>query len=89
MEETNKDHPALRGAVTGTASGEGESATPDFGPSLQNAEVNWENLTGGPDEALENVPDADDIAPDSPVDPSAPPDFILGTDLLNGFDGDE
>ncbi|MFB5674238.1 hypothetical protein ACE3NQ_00905 [Paenibacillus terreus] len=89
MEETNKDYPRPLGPVTGTANETGGFATPDFEPSLQNAENNWENLTAGPDQALENVPDADVIAPDSPVDPSAPPDFIHGTDLLNGFDGDE
>jgi hypothetical protein len=34
---------------------------------------------------LDAVPDADDIAPNSPVDPAAPPtDVVNGTDLLNG-----
>lgn len=34
---------------------------------------------------LAAVPDADDIAPNSPVDPAAPPtDVINGTDVLNG-----
>jgi hypothetical protein len=34
---------------------------------------------------MEAVPDADAIAPDSPVDPAAPPtDVVHGTDLLNG-----
>lgn len=89
MEENNKDYPGPLGPATDTAKDTGEFATPDFEPSLQNAEANWENLTAGPDQALENVPDADVIAPGSPVDPSAPPDFIHGTDLLNGFDGDE
>ncbi|MGM1019229.1 MAG: hypothetical protein ACQEXV_01440 [Bacillota bacterium] len=58
----------------------------DFDPSLQNAETNWENLTDGPDTPLENVPDADDVSPDSPIDPSAPAEFLHGTDLLNGAD---
>lgn len=34
---------------------------------------------------LDVVPDADDIAPNSPVDPAAPPtDVVNGTDVLNG-----
>ncbi|MGQ3478044.1 hypothetical protein [Paenibacillus sp. TY11] len=61
----------------------------DFEPSLQNAETNWENLTEGPDTPLEDVPDADELTPNSPVDPSAPAEFLHGTDLLNGTDGDE
>ncbi|WP_226003370.1 hypothetical protein [Paenibacillus sp. BJ-4] len=61
----------------------------DFEPSLQNAETNWENLTEGPDTPLENIPDADELAPGSTVDPSAPAEFLHGTDLLNGSDGDE
>jgi hypothetical protein len=61
----------------------------DFEPSLQNAETNWENLTEGPDTPLENVPDADELTPDNPINPSAPAEFLHGTDLLNGSDGDE
>ncbi|MCQ4086616.1 hypothetical protein [Saccharibacillus sp. JS10] len=39
---------------------------------------------------LEDVPDADDLHPDSPVDPAAPAqDEPHGTDLLNGMGGDE
>ncbi|WP_334073497.1 MULTISPECIES: hypothetical protein [Paenibacillus] len=39
---------------------------------------------------LPDVPDADAIQQDSPVDPSAPdPDAMHGTDLLNGYDGDD
>ncbi|WP_336781186.1 hypothetical protein [Paenibacillus illinoisensis] len=35
--------------------------------------------------ALESVPDADLLQPNSPVDPAAPdPDALHGTDLLNG-----
>ncbi len=42
------------------------------------------------EEALPDVPDADEIQPGSPVDQAAPdPDAMHGTDLLNGFDGDE
>ncbi|RCX20562.1 hypothetical protein DFP94_103293 [Fontibacillus phaseoli] len=41
-------------------------------------------------DALPDVPDADEIQPGSPVDQAAPdPDAMHGTDLLNGFDGDE
>lgn len=39
---------------------------------------------------LEDVPDADAISANSPVDPAAPPaDQMHGTDLLNGSHGDE
>ncbi|GAB6929249.1 hypothetical protein JCM10914A_32320 [Paenibacillus sp. JCM 10914] len=39
---------------------------------------------------LEDVPDADAIAPNSPVDPAAPPvDQMHGIDLLNGSNGEE
>ena len=39
---------------------------------------------------LEDVPDADDLYPDSPVDPAAPAqDEPHGTDLLNGAGGEE
>lgn len=42
------------------------------------------------DVALPDVPDADDTTKDSPVDPAAPdPDAMHGTDLINGYDGDE
>lgn len=38
---------------------------------------------------LEDVPDADDIQMDSPIDPVATIEDMHGTDLINGFDGDE
>ncbi|WP_438434761.1 hypothetical protein [Gorillibacterium sp. sgz500922] len=39
---------------------------------------------------LAAVPDADEIAADSPVDPAAPPtDVVNGTDLLNGAGADD
>lgn len=38
---------------------------------------------------LEDVPDADAIQKDSPVDPVATIEDMHGTDLINGFDGDE
>ena len=38
------------------------------------------------EDALEDVPDADDIQKDSPIDPAAPPiEVVHGTDLLNGY----
>lgn len=38
---------------------------------------------------LEDVPDADDIEEDTPVDPSSPPlEIVHGTDLLNGSTGE-
>lgn len=39
---------------------------------------------------LEDVPDADAIEKNSPVDPAAPPEIIMhGTDLINGYDGED
>lgn len=39
---------------------------------------------------LPDVPDADAIQKDSPADPVSPdPDAMHGTDLLNGYDGDD
>ncbi|MDQ0193643.1 hypothetical protein [Paenibacillus wynnii] len=38
---------------------------------------------------LEDVPDADDIEHDSPVDPASPPlEIVHGTDLLYGSQGE-
>ncbi|USB34001.1 hypothetical protein [Paenibacillus sp. YPG26] len=40
------------------------------------------------DTPLEDVPDADAIEKNSPVDPAAPPEIIMhGMDLINGYDG--
>ncbi|GAA0136638.1 hypothetical protein YSY43_34790 [Paenibacillus sp. YSY-4.3] len=37
-----------------------------------------------------DVPDADEIAANSPADPAAPdPDIVPGIDILNGYDGEE
>ncbi|MGZ7442022.1 hypothetical protein [Paenibacillus sp. TH7-28] len=51
------------------------------------------NITNPPDllfGELPDVPDADAIQKDSPVDPVSPdPNAMHGTDLLNGYDGDE
>ncbi len=41
------------------------------------------------DAPLEDVPDADEIQEDSPVDPSAAVEDMHGTDLINGYDGDD
>ncbi|UPK47687.1 hypothetical protein [Paenibacillus pabuli] len=50
-------------------------------------EPELESRTAEP--ALESVPDADLIQPNSPVDPAAPdPDALHGTDLLNGAGAD-
>ncbi|MCF2943707.1 hypothetical protein [Paenibacillus tarimensis] len=35
-------------------------------------------------ESIEDIPDADAISADSPVDPASPHDHFHGTDLLNG-----
>jgi len=37
---------------------------------------------------LPDIPDADEISANSPVDPAAPPDQFHGTDLLNGVGND-
>ncbi|WP_438351212.1 hypothetical protein ACP8HI_11545 [Paenibacillus sp. FA6] len=40
--------------------------------------------------ALEDVPDADVIQRDSPIDPATPPIIVVhGTDLLNGYHNEE
>jgi hypothetical protein len=50
-------------------------------------EPELESRTAEP--ALESVPDADLIQPNSPVDPAAPdPNALHGTDLLNGAGAD-
>ncbi|GGG02564.1 hypothetical protein [Paenibacillus aceti] len=42
------------------------------------------------EEELPDIPDADELQMNSPVDPAAPDtDAMHGTDLLNGYDGDE
>lgn len=44
----------------------------------------------GEEPALEDVPDADELAPGSRVDPVSPdPDAMPGTDVLNGSNGEE
>lgn len=49
-----------------------------------------ETAAVGQEAPLPDVPDADVIQKDSPIDPVTPdPDVMHGTDLLNGFDGDE
>ena len=45
--------------------------------------------TGEDELPLEDVPDADDIEANTPVDPAAPPlEIVHGTDLLNGSSGE-
>ena len=42
------------------------------------------------DTAFEDIPDADDIQKDSPIDPATPPiEIVHGTDLLNGYRNEE
>lgn len=41
------------------------------------------------EQELEDIPDADDIQEDSPVDASAPVEDMHGTDLINGFNGED
>ncbi|MBY9077488.1 hypothetical protein KIH86_10930 [Paenibacillus sp. HN-1] len=49
-------------------------------------EAVYEDGTG----PLQDVPDAETIAPGSPVDPSSPPiDVMPGTDVLNGSTGED
>jgi hypothetical protein len=39
---------------------------------------------------FEDIPDADDIQKDSPIDPATPPiEVVHGTDLLNGFHNED
>lgn len=46
-------------------------------------------VLGSEEVALEDVPDADEIHMNSPIDPAAPPvEVVHGTDLLNGYGGD-
>ncbi|GIP22747.1 hypothetical protein [Paenibacillus sp. J22TS3] len=47
-------------------------------------------LDASEDAPLEDVPDADAIQENTPVDPASPPEIIMhGTDLINGYDGGE
>ncbi|MFU1793468.1 hypothetical protein ACM1RC_06360 [Paenibacillus azoreducens] len=65
----------------------------DMNPQLGVRHVPEEPLQSAADDAdegeLEDVPDADEIQKDSPVDPVAVVEDMHGTDLINGFDGDE
>lgn len=58
--------------------------------------LNQERLSGSEEtntneeQPLEDIPDADEIQANSPVDPAAPPvDHMHGTDLLNGSSGED
>lgn len=59
----------------------------DMNPKLGVRHVPEEPLQSAGE--LEDVPDADEIQKDSPVDPVAVVEDMHGTDLINGFDGDE
>lgn len=71
-----------------------ENAVPD-NELLQADTITTQSLSELPEDAvrenedpeqLQDVPDADEIAANSPVDPAAPPtDVMHGTDLLNGY----
>ncbi|MDQ0193939.1 hypothetical protein [Paenibacillus wynnii] len=59
------------------------------GNAIDYAEEDLEGLDEEEDIPLEDVPDADDIESDTPVDPAAPPQVIVhSTDLLNGSQGE-
>ncbi|MDO3408484.1 hypothetical protein QWJ34_01750 [Saccharibacillus sp. CPCC 101409] len=84
-----RDIPAEELEYVGTVQ---ETSQPDTLPATDPGE--YPNVTeedpnlGEP--RLEDVPDADDLFPDSPVDPAAPAqDEPHGTDLLNGAGGEE
>ncbi|WP_310551955.1 hypothetical protein [Paenibacillus glufosinatiresistens] len=60
--------------------------------AIDYADEEEEGVTGGLNEEdpLPDVPDADEISADSPVDPAAPPvDVMPGTDILNGSTGED
>ncbi|MDR0268242.1 hypothetical protein [Paenibacillus sp.] len=65
----------------------------DISPELSVRHVPEEPLQSAvgdiDDGELEDVPDADQIQEDSPADPIAVVEDMHGTDLINGFDGDE
>ncbi|PWW45106.1 MULTISPECIES: hypothetical protein [Paenibacillus] len=62
-----------------------DTLNPPFVATTQEPEL--ESRTAEP--ALESVPDADLIQPNSPIDPAAPdPNALHGTDLLNGAGAD-
>lgn len=62
------------------------SGTAFLNPAQPSASAEAEAEADAP---LEDVPDADEIQANSPVDPAAPPvDHMHGTDLLNGSNGD-
>lgn len=62
----------------------------DIKDDMRENTITSENEESGSNElALEDIPDADDIQMNSPIDQAAPPiEIVHGTDLLNGYDGD-
>jgi hypothetical protein len=71
--------------VTGKRIDTENTVNPPFVTATEEPEL--ESRTAEP--ALESVPDADLIQPNSPVDPAAPdPNALHGTDLLNGAGAD-
>jgi len=43
-----------------------------------------DRMSAGEDSVFPDIPDADAVAEESPVDPASPPEQFHGTDLLNG-----
>ncbi|OZB90802.1 hypothetical protein [Paenibacillus sp. XY044] len=72
--------PELGGRDSAPASTETSGVNADASPAVNERTE---------DEELPDVPDADDISANSPVDPSAMLEDMHGTDLINGYDGDD
>lgn len=92
------DSPLDDGILKGPAPGRDELLSSDASFAAAAAGLTQGTLDYADDEAayedgtdpLQDVPDAETIAPGSPVDPSSPPvDVMPGTDLLNGSTGGE
>ncbi|KGE19232.1 hypothetical protein PWYN_07605 [Paenibacillus wynnii] len=59
------------------------------GNAIDYAKEDLEGIGEEEDLPLEDVPDADEIESDTPVDPASPPQVIVhGTDLINGSKGE-
>lgn len=64
--------------------------TVDAEDKVVNDEVETNNTIDPENTELEDIPDADDIQKNSPVDPAVPPiDEMHGIDLLNGYHGED
>lgn len=68
-----------------------DAALSGSGTAFLNQDIFMNYPSGGEEYTpLEDVPDADAIAANSPVDPAAPPtEQMHGTDLLNGSNGED